>query len=150
MALVPVQPVAKPAIRKKGKSGGGGLGAIVGGLAGAALGSLAVPGAGTAAGAKLGALSGGAALAAGGLGGFAGGSTVGGFLGNQIDPGRQESITRAPASPTIQLSSSEEAQRGQQILDGLRVAQNEPALQGYASNLTEGYIQSMKNLQQRG
>ena len=132
MALVPIQPVAQPVLEKKGKKGGfGGLLTAIGGAAGGVAGGLA--------GGPQGALQGAAA-----------GASLGGTAGQIADPGTQGSITQAPASPTIQVSAAQEAQRGQQILEGLRVAQNEQALGSYASPLTEAYIQSMTNLQKRG
>jgi hypothetical protein len=97
-----------------------------------------------------GAATGGPAAAAqGAISGAGGGALLGGEIGERIAPSaigvREEFL-----SPTVQLSASEEALRGQQLLDGLRALENEPALASYAEPLSQAYIQSMINLKRGG
>jgi len=156
-AINPTKKIVQPA--RKGKRGGSGLGSIILGTAGAVAGGLAgsfvAPGAGTAAGAVAGAeagagLAAGGAIAAGALGGASAGGSLGGAIGEGLSPGKGAQQEVQQYNPTVQLSASEEAIRGQQLLEGVRIANNTPAFAEYAVPLTKGYIQSMINIQKMG
>jgi hypothetical protein len=142
MAITPIAP-QRVVQKKSGRKGGGGLGQIIGGVAGAALGTMAAPGVGTKAGATAGALAGGA------LSGAATGAGLGGMIGGGISPGRAPAATET-LKPQVQLTAMQEAQRGQQLLEGLRVANNSQNFQSYAEPLTQAFIQSRANLHKMG
>ena len=142
MAITPITP-QRVVQKKSGSKGGTGLGQIIGGVAGAALGTMAVPGAGTKAGATAGALAGGA------LSGAATGAGLGGMIGGGISPARAGSVTET-FKPQVQLTAMEESQRGAQLLEGLRIANNSQSFQSYAEPLTQAFVQSRANLHKMG
>ena len=125
----PQRKVVKPA--SGGKKGGGGLGQAIGAAAGGVIGGLA--------GGAPGALAG--ASAGGGLGSA---------LGGAIAPARQATGPVEEFRPQVQLTASQEARRSQELLAGLQALQNEPTMGGFASPLTQAYIQSMTNLKKMG
>ena len=122
---------------KKGKKGGGGLGKIIGAAGGGVVGGLA----GFAGGGPVGA-------AAGATGGAAAGASVGGFIGDSISPAKA-GVREEFFNPSVQLSAAEEAVRGQQLLDGLRVAQSDSRAAGFAEPIAQAYVQSIINLKGR-
>lgn len=130
MAVRGIRPVQSVQTTQSGKKGGSklgaGLGAIIGGIAG---GAAAGPG-GAAVGAAKGAI---------------GGATLGQSLFGMAAPGRPE-ISETTTSAQAALSSTQEAIRGQQLLQGLQAAQSIPELANYAEPLTQAYIASMSNI----
>jgi hypothetical protein len=80
--------------------------------------------------------------------GTAAGASLGGLIGEKVSPSAAGMVERF-ASPTVQLTASEEAMRGQQLLEGLRVAQQDRSMASFAEPLTQAYIQSLTNLKGR-
>jgi uncharacterized protein YcfJ len=116
---------------RKAKKGGSGLGAAIGAVAGGVGGAIIAGPGGAMAGASAGAALGG---------------TVGGLAGQAIDPARSGRQQIERFSAQAPLTASEEAMRGQKLLEGLQIAQNSQGLAEYTAPLTKAYVQSMINL----
>jgi hypothetical protein len=136
MAITPIAP-QRVAQKQGGRKGGGGLGQAIGGVVGGVAGALA------------GAPAGPAGMVAGGIGGASAGGGLGQAIGGGIAPGRAPSVTES-FKPQVQLTASDEAARGQQLLEGLRIANNSQSFQSYAEPLTQAFIQSRANLHKMG
>jgi hypothetical protein len=80
--------------------------------------------------------------------GAAAGMGIGGFIGEKISASRP-GVREEFLNPTVQLAAPEEALRGQQLLDGLRIAQQDTRLAAFAEPLAQAYIKSMTNLKGR-
>ena len=135
--ITPQRRVVAPA--SGGSKGGGGLGQALGAAAGGIIGGL-----GAAAG------SGGLATAQGAMAGAAAGGGLGAALGGAIAPARQGRGPVEEIAPQVQLTASQEARRSQELLAGLQAIQDQPTMGGFASPLTQAYIQSMTNLKKMG
>lgn len=135
MALTPI---AQPAPKvKRGRSGGGGIGRNIGAGLGAVI------------GAAPGIIAGNPGLAAkGGLGGAATGASLGGMVGEAVQPAQEAQVTQQQAG--VPLTALQESGRGQQILAGLHVARDDPELSEYTAPLTRAYIQNRVNLHKMG
>ena len=133
MALTPIQPRQQQV--KPGKKGGAGLGRVIGALGGAAAGiATANPGIGAAVG--------------GALTGAATGASVGSMLGGAAKPG--EGPQAQQQSAPVPLTAMQESQRGNELLEGIKIARNTQSMQEYAGPLTEAFIQSRANLHRMG
>jgi hypothetical protein len=137
MAITPITP-QRVVQKTSGKKGGGGLGQAIGGALGGALGVAAGGG-----------LTGGLAAAQGGVSGAALGAGLGQANGGGISPGQQGTVTES-FKPQVQLTASDESARGQQLLEGLHVANNSTSFQSYAEPLTQAFVQSRANLHKMG
>ena len=127
--ITPQRRVVAPA--SGGSKGGGGLGQALGAAAGGVIGGL----------------SGGPA---GALAGASAGGGLGAALGGAIAPAQQARGPVEEIAPQVQLTASQEARRSQELLAGLQAIQDQPTMGGFASPLTQAYIQSMTNLKKMG
>lgn len=137
MALTQIAPVRKTKTTG-GKKGGGGLGQAILGAVGGVAGGIAGAASGGVPGAVTGAMA-----------GTSGGGALGQMIGNRIDPAKA-GTEQATFSQTVPLSAVDEARRGQQLLEGLQIANNSQSLQSYAEPLTQAFVQSRANLHKMG
>jgi hypothetical protein len=145
--ITPVQPRQQQKVARGGKLAG--PLAALGGLAGAAIGTMTAPGVGTKAGATLGAKLGA------GLGGLSAGLGAGSTLGSLIDPARTKTVTQGPQmmgqigggqllgggqslSQKYKMSDA-----GRMALEGLQVAKAVPEYQQYQEPLAMAILQDI-------
>jgi hypothetical protein len=65
------------------------------------------------------------------------------MAGEALQPAEADQIQQDVGVP---LTAIDESRRGQQLLDGLKIANNTQSLQSYAQPLTEAFIMSRANL----
>jgi hypothetical protein len=128
MALTPIQPRQKVIAGKEGggKAGrnvGAGLGAVIGGV--------------------VGSVGGPAAAAQGALQGASLGGSVGGMAGDALRPAEADTVQQDAGVP---LTAIDEARRGDQLKEAIRIANNTESLQSYSAPLTEAFAMSRANL----
>jgi len=139
--ITPVQPRQQQKVSRGSKLAG--PLAALGGLAGAAIGTMAAPGAGTASGATLGAKLGA------GLGGLTAGLGAGATLGGLIDPARTKTVTQGPQSMGQVGGGQSLSQKykmsdaGRLALEGLQVAKAVPEYREYQEPLAMAILQDI-------